>query len=116
MNKEFLVHLFHIILVGGLFLYVSLKNATMPKFMFTFLELLGIFIIIYHSYKSYTYSLVKKSFNVNLFHIFIVAPVLLYIGYERPAPNKFVYQLLLMLAFSVIGYHGYYLILDFNKE
>jgi hypothetical protein len=116
MSKELFVHLFHIILVGGLFLYVSLKNATMPELMFPFLKLLGIFIIIYHSYKSYTYSLVKKSFNVNLFHIFIVAPVLLYIGYERPAPNKFVYQLLLMLAFSVIGYHGYYLILDFNKE
>jgi hypothetical protein len=116
MNKEFLVHLFHIILVGGLFLYVSLKNSSMPKFMFPFLIFLGIFIIIYHSYKSYTYSLIKKSFNVNLFHIFIVAPLLIYIGYERPGPNKFTYQLLLMLAFSVIGYHGYYLILDFNKE
>lgn len=115
MDKELLVHLFHIILVGGLFLYVSLKNATMPKFMFPFLELLGIFIIIYHSYKSYTYSLLNKSFNVNLFHIFIVAPLLIYIGYKHPEPNKFAYQLLLMLAFSVIGYHGYYMILDFNK-
>lgn len=116
MNKKLFVHLFHIILVGGLFLYVSLKNATIPTFMFPFLIFLGIFIIIYHSYKSYTYSLVKKSFNVNLFHIFIVAPVLLYIGYERPTPNKFIYQMLLMLAFSVIGYHGYYMILDFNEE
>jgi len=116
MSKELLVHLFHIIFVGGLFLYVSLKNATMPKFMFPFLIFLGFFIIIYHAYKSYTYSLVKKSFNVNLFHIFIVAPVLIYIGYERPNPNKFVYQLLLMMTFAVIGYHGYYMILDFNKE
>ena len=116
MNKELIVHLFHIILVGGLFLYVSLQNATMPKFMFPFLVFLGVFLIVYHSYKSYAYSLLKKSFKINLFHIFIVAPVLIYIGYERPTPNKFVYQLLLMLAFAVIGYHGYYMILDFNNE
>ena len=116
MSKELFVHLFHIILVGGLFLYVSLKNASMSKFMFPFLFFLGFIIIIYHSYKSYTYYLLKKSFNVNLFHIFIVAPLLIYIGCEEPAPNKFAYQLLLMLAFSVIGYHGYYMILDFNSD
>jgi hypothetical protein len=104
--------LFHIIFVGGLLLYIFFKNASMPKIMFPFLLFLGIFIIIYHSYKCYLKYNANQSFNINLFHIFIVAPLLIYIGYERPAGNKFAYQLDLMLAFAVIGYHGYYMILD----
>lgn len=113
MNKLLLVHLFHILFVGGLFLYVSLNAATMPSFMFPFLLYLGGFIILYHTYKIYINYVSKKSYNVNLFHVLLVGPLLMYIGYEKPAANKFVYQLLLMAAFAVIGYHGYYMIKEF---
>ena len=48
MNTETLVHLFHIIIVGSLFLYVGIKREKIPQMMFPFLLGLGIFIILYH--------------------------------------------------------------------
>ena len=63
MNKELLVHLFHIILVGGLFLYVSIKNASMPKFMFPFLIFLGIFI----NFKFYLHGFLNYELNFDNF-------------------------------------------------
>ena len=43
-----LVHLFHIIIVGGLFLYVGMNRENIPKSLFNVLFYLGIFIILYH--------------------------------------------------------------------
>ena len=51
MNPEALVHLFHIIIVGGLFLYVGIYKTNIPKTMFPVLLGLGIVIILYHIFK-----------------------------------------------------------------
>ena len=39
MNPEAIVHLFHIIIVGGLFLYVGIYKTNIPKTMFPVLRL-----------------------------------------------------------------------------
>lgn len=44
---------------------------------------------------------------VNLFHIFFVAPLFLYIWYMKESTPDFVYNLLLALAIGVASYHGY---------
>jgi hypothetical protein len=43
-----LVHLFHILIVGGLFLYVGISKTEMPNFMYIAITILGIVIILYH--------------------------------------------------------------------
>ena len=55
MNTHTLVHLFHILFVGGLFLYVGIQNTAIPTFLFPFLFWLGIVIILYHIFKVYMY-------------------------------------------------------------
>jgi hypothetical protein len=104
-----LVHLFHIVIVGGLFLYVGINRNSTPKYIFNLLFILGIIILIYHIYK--TYIRLSKNMNpwVNLFHIFIVAPIVLYIGYNSIETKRLYFELLLMLAFAAIGYHSYYI-------
>ena len=52
MDISILVHLFHIIIVGGLFLYVGINRENIPKSLFTGLFWLGIFIILYHIYNN----------------------------------------------------------------
>jgi len=108
LDIHFFVHLFHIIIVGGLFLYVGLMREHNPKYMYSFLLGLGIFIIIYHLVKVYNYLTADKPIWVNLIHIFIVGPLLIYIGYNREITSRKYYELLLMLGFASIGYHGYY--------
>ena len=108
MEKEFWVHLFHIIIVSGLFLYIGIKQTKLPKFMYPILIGLGIVIILYHIYKS----LFKKDAWINYIHIFIVGPLLVYIGYKKEqTPRKF-FEIILMLAFASFGYHLYYLIFN----
>ena len=107
-----LVHLFHIIFVGGLFLYVGIQRDKIYKQLFPILLGLGIFIILYHMYKTYTYLKAGKGYWVNLLHIFIIGPLLIYIGYYGEKTARLYFELLLMLGFAAIGYHGYYLITD----
>ena len=107
-----LVHIFHIIIVGGLFLYVGINREKISKTLFTVLFWLGLLIILYHIFKTYNYIKLGKGIWVNLIHIFIVGPLLIYIGYYGEKTSRKFFEILLMLGFAAIGYHGYYLIND----
>jgi Na+-transporting methylmalonyl-CoA/oxaloacetate decarboxylase beta subunit len=109
MNPEIFVHLFHILIVGSLFLYVGIKRDSIPPYLYPILLGLGIVIIFYHSYKMYNYIKSDKPYWVNLIHILLVGPLLIYIGYNRENTKRKYFELLLMLGFASIGYHGYYL-------
>ena len=103
------VHLFHILFVGSLFLYVGIYRTAISSTMYPFLLGLGLIVIFYHIYKTYNYMKLGKGYWVNLIHIFIVGPLLVYIGYNREKTARLYFELLLMLGFAAIGYHGYYL-------
>ena len=108
--KDTFVHLFHILLVGGLFLYVGITKLDIPKFMYSILVTLGIIIILYHGFKIYKKLGAGMNPWVNYIHLFIVGPLLLYIGLNREKTERRYFEILLMLGFAAIGYHGYYLI------
>jgi len=101
-----LVHLFHIIIVGSLFLYVGIKREKIPPMMYPFLLGLGIFVILYHIYKASQ----SKTPWINYIHIFLIGPLLVYIGYMNKETSRKYYEILLMFGFAAIGYHGYYMI------
>jgi len=109
MNPESLVHLFHILIVGSLFLYVGIERTNIPSFMFPLLLGLGVIVILYHIFKVYTYMKQGKGYWVNLIHILLVGPLLVYIGYNGEKTARLYFELLLMLGFASIGYHGYYM-------
>ena len=109
MDYDKFVHLFHILIVGGLFIYVGINRDKIYKPIFTGLLYLGFLIILYHLYKIYGYIKANKSIWVNLIHVFIVGPLLIYIGYNGGKTTRKFFELLLMLGFASIGYHLYYL-------
>ena len=65
MNINFLVHLFHIIIVGGLFLYVGINREKIPKPLFSVLLGLGMLIILYHIFKVYKYLKEGEVWEIN---------------------------------------------------
>jgi len=109
MDSHTLVHLFHILIVGGLFLYVGINREKIYGGLFSVLFYLGLVIIFYHLYKIYGYLNVGKGIWVNLIHVLIVGPLLIYIGYNGEKTTRKFFELLLMLGFASIGYHLYYL-------
>ena len=110
MNKHLFVRVFHIVIVGALFLYVGIKQTEIPKFLFPVLLALGTGIVLYHAYKAFVHLQHTKSYWVNLIHILLVGPLLIFIGYNREETPRMYFEMLLMTCFAVIGYHGYYLV------
>ena len=104
-----IINLFHILLVGPLFLYVGINGLNIPKQMFPFLLILGAFIVIYHSYLAYNKFKLGNSGWVNYIHLLIIGPLLVYIGYQGLETSRKFFEMLLMLGMAAIGYHGYYL-------
>ena len=110
MELNTIVHLFHILIVGGLFLYVGIKRNSIPKQLFLVLFILGFVVILYHMYKAYKHMIKKESIWISLIHILLVGPLLIYIGYNGKNTSRKFFELLLMLGFASIGYHLYYLL------
>lgn len=109
-DKRIFVHLFHIFIVGILFIYVGIQRQLTNNYLLQTLFYLGFIIIFYHLYKVYKYLKENKGIWVNLIHIFIIGPLLVYIGYKNENTSRKWFELLLMLGFASIGYHTYYLL------
>jgi len=109
MDYDAFVHLFHVLIVGSLFFYVGINRDKIYKPLFSILLFLGFFIIFYHLYKIFGYLDIGKGIWVNLIHVFIVGPLLVYIGYNGVKTTRKFFEILLMLGFASIGYHLYYL-------
>jgi hypothetical protein len=112
MNTSIIVHLLHITIISGLFFYVGLKRNTIPAIMYPVLVGVGFIILGYHMYKLYLKLSAKHNPWVNLIHILVVAPLLLFIGWNRETTPRYAYELLLLLGFASFGYHGYYILVD----
>jgi hypothetical protein len=82
-------------------------KTNIPILFYPFLLGLGLCIIPYQIYKAYQYF--KKGINpwFCMIHIFLVGPLLIWIGYKREKTPSYAFDLLLMLGFAAIGYHTY---------
>ena len=106
------LHLVHIFVFAAFLLYIGIVQQKMPAMMYPIILAFGVIVIAYHAYKSF---LVKDAW-INYIHIFIVGPLLVFIGlYQKGSPTK-MFELVLMVAFAAIGYHGYHLLNGFNDK
>lgn len=107
-----MLSIFHIFLVSPFLIYVGLTRNTMSNTMFNTILGIGLIVLIYHSFKI-IYKWNSRQYHslwINLIHIFIIAPVLLYIGYMKEYSIKPIYEIVLMLGFASLGYHLYSLV------
>jgi hypothetical protein len=106
------VNLFHILFVGTLFLYVGIYQKQIKHSLYMFLIFLGLFVFIYHSFIILHKIKSGNQIWINLIHIFVVAPLLLIIGFNKEETPRKYFEMLLMLGMAVIGYHTYYLFFE----
>lgn len=111
MDYHKLVNIFHILVVAPLFFYLAIYKNHSYKPLVESLFYIGIFILCYHLYKLYRKITANiQSIWINLLHILIVAPLLIYIGFYKGNVPRMVFEVLLMLGFASLGYHLYYLV------
>ena len=103
--------LFHILFVAPLFFVIAFFRSDMPTWAFWSLFLLGLFVLLYHSYKFFL-RLSKHSSSawINAIHIIVVAPLLIYIGLEKEKTARAAYEIAIMVGFATLGYHLYSLV------
>ena len=112
MDVHLLLAILHIIIIVPCLLYIALQRAATPDWVFSTLFGVGLFVFAYQAYKAYVRWMVRSpSLWVNLFHVFLVAPLLIYIGYQAKKTPRPAYELLAILTFGALGYHLYNLII-----
>ena len=100
------LHLFHLLGVVPFFLYITVVRSAMPEVMFYVLIALGLFIVLYHSYKGIKKYMAGSTYWwVNLVHALIVGPLLIGIGVQGKTAPRAIYEALLLVTFAAMGYH-----------
>ena len=101
----------HIALIVPLMLYVGFNRAATPEWIYSVLFGLGILVGAYHGYKGFArFAAGSQLVWIHSVHLLLVAPVLLWIGYNGKKTERPAYEILLMLAFAALGHHMYKLI------
>lgn len=106
-----MIALGHVLILTPALLYVAFTRSNNPAWVYTTLLVVGILILVYHGYKSFVRVMQRSPYAwVNIIHTFIIAPLLIYIGfYGRDSPRSS-YELLAMVGFAGLGYHLYSMI------
>jgi len=99
MDKHAVLSLFHLLVVVPLFLFIGFQRSAVPHWVYLALLTIGGVIFFYHGYKFLLRLHAESTYTwINAIHVFLVAPLLLYIGYHKKETPRFAYELLLMAA------------------
>jgi hypothetical protein len=118
-DNHFMLALIHLLFVVPLFLFVGIMRASTPNWLYNALLAIGAVILVYHGFRLIVRLQTRSSAAwVNAIHLLLVAPLLLYIGYDKKETPRSAYELLLMLGFAAGGYHLFSMVkmLDLYNE
>jgi hypothetical protein len=113
MNSHLIISIAHIALVVPLFLYVAFSRAATPDWLYWVLFAVGLVVLMVHSVKgAYRWMSGSTYLWVNLLHVLLIAPLLIYIGYYGKKTPRPAYELLAMAGFAAAGYHMYNILME----
>jgi hypothetical protein len=111
MDVFFLIVVLHITVIVPFLLFVGFNRAATPEWVYSVLFGTGLLVLVYHAYKSIVRLLAASPMVwMNLIHVFIVAPLFIWIGYYGKRTERPAYDMLLLAAFGALGFHMYKLI------
>ena len=116
MDSHMILSIFHLALIVPFLIYVGLAREQIPETVFKVILGLGIFVGFYQCYKAYLKIMEGKSPWINYIHIFLLAPLLIIIGYNGKNTNRKYFEMILMLAFAALGYHSLSIIRDISSR
>ncbi len=88
-------------------------RGQLVPWVFMMLTGLGLVLLVYHAYKSVIkWKAHSPSVWVNIFHVLIVAPLLLFIGSQSYDTPRWAFEVLAMMGFAALGYHIYSIIME----
>jgi hypothetical protein len=92
-------------------LWVAFQRAASPDWVYNVLFGTGLLILVYHGVKAVGRFFAKSAMLwVNLIHVLLIAPLLIWIGYHGKKTERPAYDMLIIAAFGAFGYHLYKLV------
>ena len=111
MDAYFLVAIFHVVVIVPLLLWVGFNRAATPEWLYSVLFGTGILVLVYHASKAVSRLIAASPVVwINLIHVLLIAPLLIWIGYYAKRTERPAYDMLLIAAFGAFGYHLYKLV------
>jgi high-affinity Fe2+/Pb2+ permease len=111
LDQHFILSIFHLLFVVPLFLFIGFQRADTPQWVYFAILAIGAVILVYHGFKLIVRVMQRSGFIwINAIHVFLIAPLLLYIGWHKKETPRFAYELLLLLGFAAAGYHLFSLV------
>jgi hypothetical protein len=108
MNSHVVLSIFHLAFVVPLFLYVAFSRAATADWVYWLLFGLGLVLVLYQGTKAaYRWMAGSSYVWVNLIHVILIAPLLVYVGYYGKKTPRPAYELLALAGFAALGYHLY---------
>ncbi len=99
---------FHIFIIVPAFLAVAFLRGQLPPWVFMTLFGVGLVILLYHAYKTILkWRTASPSVWVNILHVLVVAPILIFIGSKGYDTPRWAFEVLAMTGFAALGYHIY---------
>jgi hypothetical protein len=105
MDEHFYVALGHAVVIAPSLIYIGLAREKLSQSAFMAIGVVGIGIFFYHAYKFYSRADYESGW-INLIHVLLVAPLLVVIGFYGKQTSRRFFEMLLMVGFSALGYHG----------
>jgi uncharacterized membrane protein YtjA (UPF0391 family) len=111
MDKYLLIVVFHVAVVAPMLMFVGFSRAATPDWVYNVLFGVGLLVLLYHIYKAIGRYFAGSPFLwVNLMHTLLIAPLLIWIGYNGKKTGRGAYDMLLLSAFAAFGFHLYRLV------
>lgn len=99
--KSFLIQIIHMLIFGTFLLYVGLATRSSPTWVYNVLFMLGVIVAIV-----FLVEIHKKTLFWVLWHVLVVATVLIWVGIMKNNSFDFLYKLLIIIGSAAIGYHA----------
>jgi hypothetical protein len=111
MDPYLLIGVMHVAFIVPFLLWVAFQRAASPDWVYNVLFGAGLLVLVYHGIKAVGRFFAKSAMLwVNLIHVLLIAPLLIWIGYHGKKTERPAYDMLIIAAFGAFGYHLYKLV------
>lgn len=102
--------IFHAFVAAPFLIYIGIQGDKVPSWIYGLLGIVVIAMVGYHGWRAIQKIAEGRSAWINWIHLLVIVPLLSWIVVQQKETPRRAFEMVLMLGFAGLGYHGYYLV------